>query len=179
MRWLRLRTLMYWVVVVALVLALWAQHERAKEREAHLRSALRTARNYANGVILAELDKPLDMPFDTGTTLAGLVSHVKRSTGWVASDRWYTKQVFVRPVGPMENGIPLYVDPVALAEAGVTMQAPITIASRGVPLKNTLYEVLGPLGLGYYIRNGLLVISTKDDAEWFLQTERMSDDVVP
>jgi hypothetical protein len=176
---LRLRTLMHWAVVVALVLALWAQHERAKDREAHLRSALRTARNYADGLISAELDKPLNMPFGTGTTLAGLVSHIKSSTGWVATDRWYTKQVFIRQVGPLQNGIPLLVDPVALAEAGVTMQTPITISSRGVPLKNTLREVLGPLGLDYHVRNGLLVISTTDDAGWLIQTERMSDDAVP
>ncbi|SIO20850.1 hypothetical protein SAMN05444166_3003 [Singulisphaera sp. GP187] len=179
MRWLRLRALMYWVVVVALVLALWIQHERAKVREAHLRSALRTARNHANGVILAELDKPVNMPFDTGTTLAGLVSHVKRSTGWVATDTWYTKQVFRREYGPLQNGIPFYVDPVALAEVGVTMQTPITIASRGVPLKNSLRSVLGEVGLGYHVKDGLLFITTKDDAEEASQADPMSDDMVP
>jgi hypothetical protein len=170
---------MQWVVVVALVLALWAQHERAKDREAQLRSALRLARNYANGVILAELDKPLDMPFDTGTTLAGLVSHIKASTGWVATDKVYTKPVFVRQVGPLQHGIPLYVDPVALHEAGVTMQTPLTASCRGVPLKRSLHDILGPIGLGYFVRNGVLFISTKDDAERFTRTDMMADDAVP
>ncbi len=38
MSWLRLRTLMLWVVMVALMLALWTQHERARMREGRLSS---------------------------------------------------------------------------------------------------------------------------------------------
>ncbi len=116
------------------------------------------------------------MPFDKGTTLAGLVSHIKCWTGWVVPERGYTKQLSVRPPGPLQNGLPIHVDPVALAETGVTMQTPLTISSRGVPLKDTLRRILGPLGLAYYIRDGLLVISTKDDAEWLDQADRVSDD---
>jgi hypothetical protein len=170
---------MHWVVIVALVLALWVQHERAKDREVRLMSALRIARNYANGVTLAELDKPVDMPFDTGTTLAGLVSHIRGSTGWVATDKVYTKRVFVRQVGPLQNGIPVLVDSVPLQEAGVTMQTPLTVSSRGVPLKKSLHDILGPIGLGYFVRNGVLVISTKDDAESFTRKDMMADDAVP
>ena len=168
---LRFRTLMLWVVIVALMFALWAQKERAMVREARLRSALRSARNYANGVISNELDKPLDMPFDKGTTLAGLISHIKSSTGWVVAERSYTKGLSLRQPGPLENGLPVRIDPVALAETGVTMQTPLTISSRGVRLRETLHDVLDPLGLAYYIRNGVLVISTKDDAEWLTRED--------
>jgi hypothetical protein len=175
MRRLRFRTLMLWVAIVALVFALWAQHDRAKYREAHLRSALKIARNYANGMISNELDKPLDMPFDNGTTLAGLISHIKCSTGWVPSDRSYTKQISVRQPGPLENGLLIHIDPIALAEIGVTVQTPLTISSRGVSLRDTLHDVLAPLGLAYYIRDGLLVISTKDDAEWLTRENDVSD----
>jgi hypothetical protein len=163
---LRSRTLMLWVAIVALTFALWTQHERAMVREARLRSALRIARNYANGIISNELDKPLDMPFDKGTTLAGLISHIKCSTGWVVSERSYTKRLSVRQPGPLENGLPVHIDPVALAETGVTMQTLITISSRGVSLRDALHDVLDPLGLAYYVRDGRLVISTKDDADW-------------
>jgi hypothetical protein len=172
---LRFRTLMLWVAIVALVFALWAQHKRATFREARLRSQLRVARNYANGIISNELDKPLDMPFDKGTTLAGLISHIKCSTGWVLSERSYTKRISVRQPGPLENGLLIHIDPVAMAETGVTVQAPLTISSRGVSLRDTLHDVLGPLGLAYYVRNGMLVISTKDDAEWLTR----EDDVSP
>ena len=168
---IRFHTLMLWVAIIALVFALWAQHERATFREARLRSALRIARNNANGIISNELDKPLDMPFDKGTTLAGLISHIKCSTGWVVSERSYTKQLSVRPPGPLENGLLIHIDPVALAETGVTVQSPLTISSRGVPLRDTLHDVLGPLGLAYYVRHGILVISTKDDAEWLTRED--------
>jgi hypothetical protein len=162
--------------MIALMLALWTQHERARVREARLKSALRMPRNYANGVISNELDQPLDMPFDKGTTLAGLVSHIKCWTGWVVPERGYSKHLSVLQPGPLQNGLPIHVDPVALAETGVTMQTALTISTRGVPLKQTLHEVLGPLGLAYYVRHGLLVIGTKDDAEWLTQEDRVADE---
>jgi hypothetical protein len=164
------------VVIVSLMLTVWTQQERARVREARLKSALRIARNYANGVISKELDKPLDMPFDNGTTLAGLVSHIECSTGWVVTERRYPKPVSVRHPGPLQNGLPIRVDPVALAEAGATMRTPLTISSRGVPLRDTLRGVLGPLGLAYYVRDGLLVIGTKEDADWLTQEDLVSDD---
>jgi hypothetical protein len=176
MGWSRLRTLLLWVVIVALMLALWTQHERARVREARLKSALRISRNYANGVISNELDKPLDMPFDKGTTLAGLVSHIKCWTGWVVPERRFSGHLRVRRPGPLQNGLPIRVDPLALEETGVTMQTPITISSRGVPLKETLHDILSSLGLAYYVSQGLLVIGTKDDAEWLTQADRASDD---
>ena len=177
MGWSRLRNLLLWVAIVALTFALWTQHERARVREARLRSALRIARNYADGVISNELDKPLDMPFDKGTTLAGLVSHIKCWTGWVVPERRYSKHLRVRQPGPLQDGLPIRVEPLALEETGVTMQIPLTISSRGVPLKETLHEVLGPLGLAYYVRDGVVVIGTKDDAEWLTQADGVSDDL--
>jgi hypothetical protein len=164
------------VVIISLTLTVWTQREQARVREARLKSALRIARNYANGVISSELDKPLDMPFDKGTTLAGLVSHIECWTGWVVTDRRYPKTLSVRQPGPLQNGLPIRVDSIALAEAGVTMQTPLTISSRRVPLRDTLPRVFGPLGLGYYVRDGLLVIGTKDDAEWLTREETVPDD---
>jgi hypothetical protein len=162
---------MLWVALIALVFALWAQHKRAMVREARLRSELRVARNYANGIISNELDKHLDMPFEKGTTLEGLISHIKCSTGWVETEKFYPKRIFMRQPGPLENRLPVHVDPFALAETGVTMQTALRISSRDVPLKDTLHDVFHPLGLAYYIRDGVLVISTEDDAEWLTRED--------
>jgi hypothetical protein len=163
---------MLWVAIIALVFALWVQHDRAMIREARLRSELRVARNYANGIISNELDKHLDMPFEKGTTLAGLISHIQCSTGWVETQHSYPKRVSIRQAGPLENGLPIHIDPFALAETGVTMQTPLTISSREVPLRDTLHDVLHPLGLACYIRDGVLMISTKDDAEWLTREDQ-------
>jgi hypothetical protein len=166
-----------WVTIAALLLAIWAQHERAKAREARLIAALRIARNYANGLILKELDKPFDLPFENGTTLAGLVTHVRKFSGWVAAEKKYSRPLAVRRVGPLQHGLPIFVDSLALAEVGATMDTSITISSRGVPLRETLHEALRPLGLDYYLKDGLIVISTKDDAEWLSGENGLTEDV--
>jgi hypothetical protein len=59
-----------------------------------------------------------------------------------------------------------------LHEPRALMLWAVKISSRGVPLRDTLHGVLGPLGLAYYARGGLLVIGTKDGAEWLTQEDR-------
>jgi RNA polymerase sigma factor (sigma-70 family) len=61
------------------------------------------------------------------------------------------------------NGIAIYVDPQGLKEAGATMETPVSIETRDAPLKSSLDSVLRPLKLGATTRDGLLVISSRQE----------------
>jgi hypothetical protein len=67
--------------------------------------------------------------------------------------------------GPADNGIPIYVDPVGLQEAEVTMTAPVTIKAKGIPLHTCLKYLLKPLGLTYKIKDGLMTITSKSSED--------------
>ncbi len=66
--------------------------------------------------------------------------------------------------GPGDNGIPINVDMRGLHEAGATMQSRVRVPPRRGRLKDILNETLKPLGLGYYVRNGLLTITSAEAA---------------
>ena len=67
--------------------------------------------------------------------------------------------------GPKDGGIPIYVDMRGLHEAGATMQSKVRVPPRRGRLKDILNETLKPLGLGYYVRNGLLTITSAEAAD--------------
>jgi hypothetical protein len=58
--------------------------------------------------------------------------------------------------------VPLYVDPISLKEAGITMRTPVNFVLDGAPFRTTLYLMLRELGLTYGIKDGLIVIASKD-----------------
>ncbi len=62
--------------------------------------------------------------------------------------------------GPNDNGLPMYVDPVGLNEAEKTMTSPVAINLEGIPLKTSLRLALRQLGLYYYVRDGLLTVTS-------------------
>ena len=66
--------------------------------------------------------------------------------------------------GPKDGGIPIFVDTRGLHEAGATMQSKVRVPPRRGRLKDILNETLEPLGLGYYVRNGLLTITSAEAA---------------
>jgi hypothetical protein len=65
---------------------------------------------------------------------------------------------------PESKGIPIYVDPIGLAEAEKTMGSVAQIDLDGVPLKTSLHLYLAQLDLAYSIRNGVLVITSVESA---------------
>jgi hypothetical protein len=68
----------------------------------------------------------------------------------------YVKRVTTEPG---DTGIPIYVDPVALAKASVSITTPVTYESHdGEPLMDSLETVLLPLGLSFRVEGGLLRI---------------------
>ena len=66
---------------------------------------------------------------------------------------------------PGDTGIPIQVDKRGLREAGATMQSRVRVPTRRGRLRNILNETLKPLGLGYYVRHGLLTITSAEAAD--------------
>jgi hypothetical protein len=94
--------------------------------------------------ILAALAKPIPMRFPHETPLEDVLKYIKSATA-----------------GPADTGIPIYVDPVGLHEAGKRMDSPVTLDLEGVPLGTTLKFVLKQLGMAYEVRDGLLRITSE------------------
>jgi type II secretory pathway component GspD/PulD (secretin) len=62
------------------------------------------------------------------------------------------------------HGINIVPDKVALDEAGMTLDAPISLRFEDVSLRTALRMILGDAGLGYVVRDGTLVVTTRNAA---------------
>ena len=154
---LRLSTLILLIIIFGMAVTLVLQ----QQREARLRSALRSARNAASDkAILMALDQPFDAKLIPRPTLALLLQEVKRvtSNGWaVNSNGWV-----VTSNGGLWDGIPIYVDRIGLQEAGVTMNSPVTVSSKAVTIRKALQDALGQLKLVYTVKDGFMMITSKE-----------------
>ena len=92
--------------------------------------------------VLAKLDEPVAMSFANETPLEEVVKYLKQATACTSS------------------GIPIVVDALGLEEAEKTLRSTVSIDLEGVPLKTTLRLLLKQLDLAYFVRDGLLVISS-------------------
>jgi len=97
--------------------------------------------------VLAKLDKPIPLNFKDAP-LEDVLHFIKSATS-----------------GPGDPGIPIYVDPVGLQEAEKTMTSPVTVESKGEPLKTSLKRLLKPLGLTYTVKDGLLLVTSVEAAD--------------
>jgi hypothetical protein len=95
-----------------------------------------------NARILKTLDRPIPMPFPHGPPLADVLDYIRAATR-----------------DPDGREIPIYVDPVGLAEAEKSLKSPVQIDLTGVPLSTTLRLTLRQLGLTYMLRDGLVWIT--------------------
>jgi hypothetical protein len=64
---------------------------------------------------------------------------------------------------PGDNGMPIYVEPEGLKDAGATIDSPVTFDGTKVPLKVALDAALRPLRLGATIQDGLLVVTSRQE----------------
>jgi RNA polymerase sigma factor (sigma-70 family) len=64
---------------------------------------------------------------------------------------------------PGDTGVPIYVEPEGLKEAGATIDSPVTFDGTKLPLKTALDVALRPLRLGATIQDGLLVITSRQE----------------
>jgi hypothetical protein len=142
MKHLRLSTLLLLIVIVAQGIGLYVYHDR----EARLQAALALYRNGALEEMLERLRTPMDLSYPEGMPLGDLI-----------------KRVRMRTTGPkLGAGIPIYVDPVGLQEAGRTMYSEIQTppTDRPLTLDEFLNRVLRPLGLAHKVEHGLVTITS-------------------
>lgn len=95
--------------------------------------------------LLARLEEPIPMQFPNETPLEDVLKYIRAATA-----------------GPDGEGIPIYVDPVGLQMQNKTMQSPIKIDLKGIPLRQTLKLVAGQLEMFYGIKDGLVTITDAD-----------------
>lgn len=97
---------------------------------------------------LAVLDRPIEMSFANETPLEDVLKYIKQATK-----------------GPdLPDGVTIFVDPLGLMEAEKTMTSPIQIDLQNVPLRRTLYLALKQLGMGYFVDEGMIYITTAKES---------------
>ena len=99
--------------------------------------------NPQSKLILKRLDAPISMNFGQNNTLEEVLKYIKQATA-IKNDQ----------------GIPIYVDPKGLKEAGASLQSPVELDLEGVPLKTTFRLILKQIGLAYCVRDGVLIVSS-------------------
>jgi hypothetical protein len=99
----------------------------------------------ANARVWEALEQPVPMRFPEETTLEDLLKHIRTATR-----------------SPDGKGIPVYMDPIGMQEAEKSMTSTIRIDLEGVALKTSLRLCLDQLDLSYSIRDGLLLITSKE-----------------
>jgi len=94
-----------------------------------------------------ELDKPIVLTIPNETTLGAALKSIRKATA--DAD------------GP---GIPIYIDPAGLQEAGAAMDKPIHVSffEGKTPLRENFRQLLRPLGMDYWVNDGLVSISSRD-----------------
>jgi hypothetical protein len=143
-----LSTFLLVVPVIALLIGLYAQ----RLREARLQDAIAVYRNYRTEAIIDVLEQPIALNYADGTALDDLLREVRKKTTMAP-----------KPAKPWA-GIPIYVDPIGLQEAERSMNATIQRppSADTLALGEHLRRVLEPLGLGYELKAGFLMITAKE-----------------
>jgi hypothetical protein len=73
--------------------------------------------------------------------------------------------------GPKDPGIPIYLDPIGLEDAGSTVVTPVAVAGGRMTIKAHLDRTLPPLGLDYFVKDGLLTITSAEGARAMLANQ--------
>jgi hypothetical protein len=107
--------------------------------------------------ILSALDEPTDIDFSE-QPLSDVIDYLKQ-----------------------RHGIEIQLDKKALTDAGVGSEVPITRTVTGITLRSALKLLLGEFDLTYVLRNEVLLITSKTEAETMLSTRvyPLADLVVP
>jgi hypothetical protein len=101
-----------------------------------------------NARIWNALEQPIPMRFTDDTSLEDVLKYLATATR-----------------GPDGTGIPIYLDPIGLQEAEKSINSTVrNLEFDGVPLKTSLRLCLDQLYLTYRIRDGLLLITSKESA---------------
>jgi hypothetical protein len=101
----------------------------------------------ANARVHNALERPVPMRFPRDTPLEDVLHYVRAATR--AADG---------------TGIPIYVDPIGLQEVERSMSSTVQIDVEGVALRTSLRLCLDQLFLTYRIRDGLILITSKESS---------------
>jgi RNA polymerase sigma factor (sigma-70 family) len=93
--------------------------------------------------LVDKLRTPIDAEFPSGTTLEQLLKHVKQQT---------TDATF--------PGIPIYVSPFGLQEAGVSMSTKVSVNMKRAPVDEVIRKAFEGLNLTHTIKDGFLMIDS-------------------
>ena len=99
----------------------------------------------ASQALIARLEEPVRIPFPNETPLEDVLTYLKQATA--------------RP--PNVPPIKILVVPEGLREVQQSLTSPILVDLEGVPLKTTLRLLLDQLGMGCAVREGRLVIHSR------------------
>jgi hypothetical protein len=148
---IRLSTFLLLTLVAGLLIAIYVQ----RIREARLRDAISIYRNPQTEAILDALDQPIALTYDDDAPLDLVLKEFRMRT---------TKN----PKLPgIPTGIPIYVDPIGLQEAERSLHATVKRppSADTLAIGEHLRRVLEPLGLGYDVRDGFLMITSKESLD--------------
>ncbi|HEV3163158.1 MAG TPA: STN domain-containing protein [Isosphaeraceae bacterium] len=126
-----------------------AQFLPVKKQPAHPLSAA-TARTWL------KLQQAVTLNFEQGTTLRHLLDTIRQETTGKGQD-----------AANKDDGLVIYVDPIGLQEAEKTLDSPIEINIKGVPLVTSLALALKQLGLVFSVNQDGLVLITGESSEDF------------
>jgi hypothetical protein len=108
----------------------------------------------AHARIHEALNQPVPMHFLKETPLEDVLNSIKTAT-----------------TGADDKSIPIYVDPIGLLESDKTMTSTVTnIDLDSVPLRTSLRLCLAQLDLAYYVKDGLLLITSRESEDLPLST---------
>ncbi len=99
--------------------------------------------------VMDALEKPISMSFAEPTPLEDILKYIKQASS----------------SGANASGIQIFVNEIGLQEAEKSMTSTITIDLEGVPLKTSLRHLLKQLGLGYFVKEGILHITSIESVE--------------
>ncbi len=105
------------------------------------------------------------LPPSTRSVLSRLGAPLRLSVAGAATMADVLKSIRVSSPDGKGVGIPIYVDPTGLGDMGPKLSFPIRVPPRGVSIRTGLEDSLRPLGMGYYVEDGLLKITTDEAAD--------------
>jgi hypothetical protein len=147
-RRIRLQTLLLLIVATSLLINLYL----IKRRQSRLLDALAFYRQPRTEGICEVLSEPLVIAYPDGAALEDMLKDIKACTTGKAK---------------LKSGIPIYVDPMGLQEANQTMTSKVKrpVISGRMTLGDQIRQALEPLGLAYMVKDGFLMITSKESWE--------------
>ncbi len=113
----------------------------------HLKGPLMTR------VVLRGLDRPIQLGIVGRTSLGGFLESIDRASA---------------------GSVSIALDPSPLSDLGVSMKSPVFVETDRMPVGQLLDQALKPLGLSYYVADGVLIVTSFGDAQGVLRNNNQA-----